>query len=172
MLDEFLALAHWTETRLPVVIARLFNTVGPRQTGRYGMVIPRFVAQALANESITVYGDGSQSRAFAHVSDVVGILVGLMKHPAASGQVYNVGNDSEISILNLAKRIKERAGSASEIRLVPYSEAYPAGFEDLQRRVPDLTKLRYLLENPPVSSLDRILDDVIAERRAATSRDT
>jgi UDP-glucose 4-epimerase len=171
MLDEFLALAHWTETRLPVVIARLFNTVGPRQTGRYGMVIPRFVAQALANESITVYGDGSQSRAFAHVSDVVGILVGLMKHPAASGQVYNVGNDLEISILNLAKRIKERAGSASEIRLVPYSEAYPAGFEDLQRRVPDLTKLRHLLENPPASSLDRILDDVIAERRAATSRE-
>lgn len=165
MLDEFLTLAHWTETRLPVVVARLFNTVGPRQTGRYGMVIPRFVAQALEGQPITVYGDGTQTRAFAHVADVVEGLVGLMHHPHAVGQVFNLGNDQEISIRALAERVLALTGSSSEIRYVPYNEAYAAGFEDMQRRVPDLSKARGLIEYQPKRGLEQILEDVIAEQR-------
>src|SRR5947209_8126796 len=122
-LDEFLALAHWHQARLPVIVARLFNTVGPRQTGRYGMVIPRFVAQGLAGEPITVYGDGSQTRCFAHLDDVVGALVGLMREPQAAGEVFNVGNDEEVSILELAERVRALTGGNSSIRLLPYSEA-------------------------------------------------
>jgi UDP-glucose 4-epimerase len=163
-LDEFLALAHWHESRLPVVVARLFNTVGPRQTGRYGMVIPRFVAQGLVGEPITVYGDGSQTRCFAHVADVVGALVTLIEHPAARGEVFNVGNDEEISIHALAERVRDLTGERSPIRRVPYGEAYTAGFEDMQRRVPDLSKIRCLIGYAPTRNLDQILADVIAEQ--------
>ncbi|HWE37133.1 MAG TPA: NAD-dependent epimerase/dehydratase family protein [Isosphaeraceae bacterium] len=165
MLDEFLALAHWHEARLPVVVARLFNTVGPRQTGRYGMVIPRFIAQALADEPMTVYGDGHQRRCFAHVADVVGALVALMEQPKARGEVFNIGNDEEVSILELAERIRSLTGSKSPIRLVPYGQAYTAGFEDMLRRVPDLSKVRRLIDYRPSRSLDQILADVLAEHR-------
>jgi UDP-glucose 4-epimerase len=164
-LDEFLALAHWYQTRLPVVVVRLFNTVGPRQTGRYGMVIPRFVAQGLAGEPITVYGDGNQSRCFAHVLDVVGALSRLIGLPEAAGQVFNVGNDQEISILALAERIRVATGGRSTIRKIPYSEAYTAGFEDMFRRVPDLTRIHRLIGYKPTRDLDRILADILAEQR-------
>ncbi len=163
-LDEFLALAHWYQTRLPVVVVRLFNTVGPRQTGRYGMVIPTFVAQALAGAPITVYGDGAQSRCFGHVHDVVGALVRLIGHPEAVGQVFNVGNDQEITILALARRVLALTGSQSPIRTIPYGEAYTAGFEDMHRRVPDLTKVRRLIGYEPTRDLDQILADVIADQ--------
>jgi UDP-glucose 4-epimerase len=165
-LDEFLAMAHWSESRLPVVIARLFNTVGPRQTGRYGMVIPRFIQQGLAGEPLTVYGDGTQSRCFAHVADVVGALVALMDKPATRGDVFNVGNDEEVTILQLAEKIRDLTGSRSPIRLVPYSQAYAAGFEDMVRRVPDLTKVGRLIGYRPTRNLDQILDDVLAEATA------
>ncbi len=162
-LDEFLALAHWYQSRLPVVVARLFNTVGPRQTGRYGMVIPRFVAQGLAGEPLTVYGDGTQTRCFAHVDDVTGALVQLMGRPEAAGQVFNVGNNEEISILALAERVRARTGGKSTIRLIPYGEAYTAGFEDMVRRVPDLSKICRLIGYKPTRDLDQILGDVLAE---------
>jgi UDP-glucose 4-epimerase len=162
-LDEFLALAYHKEKRLPVVIVRLFNTVGPRQTGRYGMVIPNFVKQALLGHPITVYGDGSQSRCFTYVGDVVNALIALVEHEGAVGQVFNVGNDArEISILELAQKVKERTRSASEIKIVPYDQAYEAGFEDMPRRVPDLTKIRALVGYEPKVDLDEILDHVIA----------
>jgi UDP-glucose 4-epimerase len=164
-LDEFLALAHWHEARLPVVVARLFNTVGPRQTGRYGMVIPRFAAQGLAGEPITVYGDGTQSRCFAHVADVADALIRLLAHPGARGDVFNLGNDEEISILHLAERVRALTGDRSPIRLVPYSEAYTAGFEDMQRRVPDLAKARRLIGYRPTRGLDQILEDVIEDQK-------
>jgi UDP-glucose 4-epimerase len=169
-LDEFLAMAHWNESRLPVVVARLFNTVGPRQTGRYGMVIPRFVEQALAGEPITVYGDGTQSRCFAHVLDVVDALVTLMSRPAARGEVFNIGNDEEVTILQLAERVRKITGSSSPIRLVPFSQAYAAGFEDMVRRVPDLGKIRNLIGYRPKRSLDMILADVRAEREAMATQ--
>ncbi len=162
-LDEFLAMAHWNESRLPVVIARLFNTVGPRQTGRYGMVIPRFIEQGLAGEPITVFGDGTQSRCFAHVLDVVGALVKLMETPAARGDVFNIGNAEEVTILQLAERVRTLTGSKSTIRLVPYSQAFAAGFEDMVRRVPDLAKVRRMIDYRPTRNLDQILDDVRAE---------
>ncbi len=168
-LDEFLALAHWHETRLPVVIARLFNTVGPRQTGRYGMVIPRFVHQGLAGEPLTVFGDGEQTRCFGHVSDVVGALIALMAHPKARGEVFNVGNDEEVTILALAQRVRALTGNKSPIRLVPYSEAYTAGFEDMIRRVPDLTKIRRLIGYRPTRNLDQILADILASRSTEAS---
>ncbi len=163
-LDEFLAMAHWSESKLPVVIARLFNTVGPRQTGRYGMVVPRFIAQGLAGEPITVYGDGTQSRCFAHVADVVGALVALMDEPKARGDVINVGNAEEVTILQLAERVRALTGGRSPIRLVPYSEAYAAGFEDMARRVPDLSKARAMIGYRPTRGLDEILADVLAEQ--------
>ncbi|WP_435010069.1 NAD-dependent epimerase/dehydratase family protein [Tundrisphaera lichenicola] len=162
-LDEFLAMAHWNESRLPVVIARLFNTVGPRQTGRYGMVIPRFIQQGLAGEPLTVYGDGTQSRSFAHVSDVVGALVGLMEKPEARGDVFNIGNAEEVTILELAEKIRVLTGSRSKVRLVPYGEAYTAGFEDMIRRVPDISKIGRLIGYRPTRNLDAILRDVLAE---------
>lgn len=168
-LDEFLTLAHWHETRLPVVVARLFNTVGPRQTGRYGMVIPRFVQQALAGEPLTVFGDGRQARCFGHVADVVGALAQLLFRPEARGRVFNIGNNEEISILELAQRVRDRTGSNSPIRQIPYNEAYTAGFEDMSRRVPDLTRIRGLIGYKPGKTLDDILDDVIAEQRANPS---
>src|SRR5262249_36743354 len=144
-LDEFLVLAHWKESRLPVIVTRLFNTVGPRQTGQYGMVIPNFVQRALAAEPINVYGDGKQTRCFAHVQDVVEALMNLMACPAAYGQVVNVGSQEEISILELAQTVKEMTHSDSDIRLLPYAEAYGEGFEDMQRRVPCLAKIRTLI---------------------------
>jgi len=169
-LDEFLALAHWHESRLPIVVARLFNTVGPRQTGRYGMVIPRFVQQGLNGEPITVYGDGTQSRCFTHVADVVGALVALMNHPEARGQVFNIGNNEEITMLQLAERVRAATGNKSEIRMVPFSEAYTAGFEDMQRRVPDLTKIHKLIGYQPKFALKDILADVMTEQTAGLTR--
>ena len=165
-LDEFLAMAHWNESKLPVVIARLFNTVGPRQTGRYGMVIPRFIEQGLAGEPITVFGDGTQSRCFAHVSDVVGALIKLMGTPAARGDVFNIGNAEEVTILQLAEKVRSLTGSRSPIRLVPYSQAFAAGFEDMVRRVPDLSKVRRMIDYKPTRGLDQILADVLAEMTA------
>jgi len=161
-IDEFLALAYWKEKRVPATIVRLFNTVGPRQTGRYGMVIPTMVRQALRNDPITVYGDGSQRRCFGHVYDVTAGIMALAEHPLAIGEVFNVGNDEEISILQLAERIRDRTGAGSEIVLVPYDRAYEEGFEDMMRRVPDLTKVRQLVSYAPVHDLNQILDSVIA----------
>jgi UDP-glucose 4-epimerase len=160
-IDEFLALAYWKERKLPVIIVRFFNTVGPRQTGRYGMVIPNFVRQALAGEPITVFGDGSQSRAFTHVSDVVGALVKLIAEPKAIGQVVNIGTTEEVTIQALAERVRALSGSQSAIKLVPYDEAYESGFEDMPRRLPDLTKVQKLIGYMPVHTLDDILGQVI-----------
>jgi UDP-glucose 4-epimerase len=162
-IDEFLALAYHKEKRLPIVVARLFNTVGPRQIGRYGMVVPNFVKQAVLGHPLTVHGDGMQTRCFTFVTDVVGQLVALAENPQAVGEVFNVGNDrEEISILDLAKRVKARAGSESPIELIPYEKAYEEGFEDMQRRVPDLSKLRALTGYEPQVQLDEILDRVVA----------
>jgi nucleoside-diphosphate-sugar epimerase len=162
-IDEFLGLAYHKEKRLPVVVARLFNTVGPRQTGRYGMVIPNFVKQALLGHPLKVYGDGTQTRCFTFVTDVVGQLVLLAEEPRAVGEVWNVGNDrDEVTILDLAKRVVHRTASRSPIELVPYDRAYEEGFEDMQRRVPDLTKIRGLTGYEPKVHLDEILDRVIA----------
>jgi len=162
-IDEFLALAYHKEKRLPVVVFRLFNTVGPRQTGRYGMVVPNLVKQALLGHPLTVYGDGTQSRCFTYISDVVGVLLALADHHGAVGQVLNVGNDrEEVTIGDLARRVKQRTGSRSEIVNVPYDQAYEEGFEDMQRRVPDLSKLTALTGYAPKVQLDEILDRVIA----------
>src|SRR6266550_433728 len=139
-IDEFLALAYWREKKLPTVVVRLFNTVGPRQTGQYGMVIPTFVKQALSGRPITVYGDGRQTRCFAHVGDVVGALVKLVDDERAVGEVFNVGSNQEINIYDLAQKVKELTNSESEIVLVPYDEAYEEGFEDMPRLVPDISK--------------------------------
>jgi len=164
-IDEFLALAYHKEKKLPVIVARLFNTVGPRQTGRYGMVIPNFVRQAIAGEPITVHGDGTQTRSFTYVGDVVSGLIALSREPRAVGQVFNIGNPEEISILDLAKRVRDAAGSRSEIVLIPYDQAYEAGFEDMPRRVPNISKIRNLVGYAPTMSLDEILTRVIEEQR-------
>lgn len=168
-IDEFLAMAYFEEHQVPVVIARLFNTVGPRQTGRYGMVIPRFVAQALDGEPITVYGDGSQSRCFGYVGDVVRLLVALSETPAAVGEIVNIGTNEEVTMRALAERVRDQVGSASQVVYVPYDVAYARGFEDMQRRVPDLTKLERLLHDRPRTTLAEILSTVIAAARARTS---
>ena len=160
-IDEFLALAYWKERKLPVIIVRFFNTVGPRQTGRYGMVIPNFVRQALAGEPITVFGDGTQSRSFTHVGDVVGALVKLIQTPAAIGQVINIGNTQEVTITQLAERVRELCASASTIKYIPYEEAYESGFEDMPRRVPDLSKVNRMIGYEPKQNLDDILVQVI-----------
>jgi UDP-glucose 4-epimerase len=165
-LDEFLALAYWKEQRQPVIVMRFFNTVGPRQTGQYGMVVPTFVRQALYNEPITVFGDGTQSRSFTYVGDVVGALLKLMVTPSAIGQVYNVGNTEEVTIRGLAERIKAKTGSRSEIVLIPYDQAYEAGFEDMPRRVPDLTKINQAIGYAPKVRLDEIIERVVEEKRA------
>jgi UDP-glucose 4-epimerase len=162
MIDEFLALAYWKERKLPVIVVRLFNTVGPRQTGQYGMVVPSFVRQALAGEPITVFGDGTQSRSFTYVGDVVRAMVALINEPRAVGQVFNIGNGKEISMRALADRIKELTGSRSEIVLIPYDQAYEAGFEDMPRRVPDIAKIRALIGYEPTVELDEILTRVVA----------
>jgi len=161
MLDEFLALAHWHASRLPVVIVRLFNTVGPGQTGAYGMVLPRFVGRALRGEAIRVYGDGEQTRCFCHVGDVVDALAALMACEQARGQVVNIGSDQEVSINALAKRVIDVAGSASRIEHVPYDEAYIEGFEDMRRRVPSLQRAKQLIGYAPTRSLDEIIRSVI-----------
>jgi UDP-glucose 4-epimerase len=160
-IDEFLALAYWREKKLPTTIVRLFNTVGPRQTGRYGMVIPTFVRQALAGRPITVYGDGKQTRCFGYVGDVVGALIKLLDTNDSVGQVYNIGSSEEISIAKLAEKIKELTNSDSEIVFVPYDEAYEEGFEDMPRRVPDTSKIKQLVGFEPRMKLDGILQSVI-----------
>jgi UDP-glucose 4-epimerase len=165
-LDEFLSLAHYKETRLPVVVVRLFNTVGPRQTGQYGMVVPRFVQAALKNEDIIVHGDGQQTRCFAHVADVVGGLIKCLEVPQAFGQVINVGNDTEVSINQLAQTCVDLTQSKSQIRHIPYSEAYGEGFEDMRRRVPSLEKAHRLLGYRPTRNLNDIINDIVSSVRA------
>jgi UDP-glucose 4-epimerase len=165
LIDEFTALAYHRTRRLEIVIARFFNTVGPRQTGRYGMVIPRFAKQALQNEPMTVYGDGTQTRTFTHVADVVRALLSLMTTEKAVGEVVNIGGIEEISMLHLAERVRAKAKSKSEIKLVPYDQAFPKDFDDMQRRVPSTEKLRNLIGFSPLLDLDRILEDVIHYHR-------
>jgi UDP-glucose 4-epimerase len=161
-IDEFLALAYWREKKLPTIVVRLFNTVGPRQTGQYGMVIPTFVKQALANRPITVFGDGKQSRCFCYVGDVVGALIKLMDNEKSVGQVFNIGSDTEISMFDLAKKVKELTSSESEIVLIPYDEAYEEGFEDMPRRVPNTSKAKKHIDFAPTVDLEGILTSVIA----------
>ncbi len=165
-LDEFLALAYHRSLGLPVLVARFFNTVGPRQRSRYGMVIPRFVRQALAGEPITVYGDGTQTRCFCNVRDVVAAVLGLLDEPKAVGQVFNVGSQEEISIRDLAERVRRLAGSVSKIVFVPYDQAYAQGFEDMLRRVPDIAKIRAAIGWSPRVALDDTIREVIAYCRA------
>src|SRR5205085_12170847 len=165
------AIAYWKEKRVPTVIVRLFNTVGPRQTGRYGMVIPSFVQQALAEQDITVYGDGSQSRCFTHVDDVVGALIQVAEHPRAVGEVYNIGSQQEVTILDLARKIKAMTGSESRIVMKPYDEAYEEGFEDMMRRVPDISKIRALIGYQPRAGLDAILESIIDYHRLRMIRE-
>lgn len=164
-IDEFLALAYWKERQLPVIIVRFFNTVGPRQTGRYGMVIPTFVRQALTGEPITVFGDGRQSRSFTFVGDVVRGLIALAQEPRAIGEVFNIGNTEEITIGDLALRIRKMTASTSRIVTIPYDEAYEAGFEDMARRIPDLNKIGSLVGYRPSARLDDILNSVIAHEQ-------
>ena len=165
LIDEFLALAYWKERKLPVIIVRLFNTVGPRQTGQYGMVIPNFVRQALAGHPITVFGNGHQSRSFTYVGDVVRAMVALINEPAAIGQVFNIGHGAEIAINELAEKVKALTSSPSEIVHIPYDRAYESGFEDMPRRVPDITKLQSLIGFRPTVELDEILTRVIESFR-------
>jgi UDP-glucose 4-epimerase len=160
-IDEFLALAYWREKKLPTVVVRLFNTVGPRQTGQYGMVIPTFVRQALAGRPITVYGTGEQTRCFGYVGDVVGALVSLMDRDDSVGEVFNIGSNEEVSINHLAEKVRELTGSKSEIVRVPYDEAYEEGFEDMPRRVPDISKIGALTGFEPTVKLEQILHSVI-----------
>ena len=165
MIDEFLALAYWKERKLPVIVVRLFNTVGERQTGQYGMVIPSLVRQALAGQPITVFGDGTQSRSFTYVGDVVKAMVALLDEPRAVGQVFNIGNGKEITIRALAEKIKQMAGSSSEIVMIPYDKAYEAGFEDMPRRVPDIGRIQSLVGYRPTVELDETLRRVIEHFR-------
>jgi UDP-glucose 4-epimerase len=164
-LDEFLAIAYWKEKKLPAVIARLFNTVGPRQTGQYGMVIPSFVGQALAGTPITVYGDGTQSRCFTHVADVVRALVGLLDCDKVQGQVFNIGNTEEITMGDLARTVRELCDSTSEIITIPYEKAYEEGFEDMPRRVPSIAKIKAAIGWEPTIALSKMLTDVIEHHR-------
>ena len=166
LIDEFLALAYWKEKKLPVIIVRLFNTVGPRQTGQYGMVLPTFVRQALAGHPITVFGDGTQSRSFTYVGDVVDALVGLAGNSRAVGEVFNIGNMGEVTISDLAARVKQMASSCSPIHYIPYDQAYEAGFEDMPRRVPDISKIRAIVGYEPKMQLDDIIRTVIEHMRA------
>jgi len=168
-IDEFLALAYYKERNLPVIIVRFFNTVGPRQTGQYGMVLPSFVRQALSGEPITVFGDGTQSRSFTYIGDVVECLMKLVNEPKAVGQVFNIGNKHEVTILHLAEIVKSLTGSASRIEFVPYDKAYEEGFEDMPRRVPDLTKVTQLVGYEPKVQLNEIITKVIEYFRAQGS---
>lgn len=167
LLDEFLALAYHKERDLPVIIARFFNTVGPRQTGRYGMVLPRFVRAAIRDVPLRVYGDGMQTRCFCYVGDTVRALIDLLEHPAAVGQIFNIGNPQEVSMLNLAQRVVELARSSSPIVLVPYEHAYESGFEDMRRRVPDISRLSALTGFQPTLDLDAIIQRVLEFERSA-----
>lgn len=171
-LDEWLALAYFRERGVPVVIARFFNTVGPRQTGRYGMVLPNFAQQALRGDPITVYGTGLQSRCFGHVQDTVEAVLRLVATDAAYGGVFNVGSTTEVTMLDLAKMVRQAAGSNSEIRLVPYDEAYPPGFEDMMRRVPDVTRLEATTGFRPRTSLEQIITDVVEDQRSRLESST
>jgi len=164
-MDEFLALAYYRTKQLPVVIARFFNTVGPRQTGRYGMVIPRFVGQALRNEPITIFGDGKQTRSFTYVKDVVRGVIGLLEEPRAIGEIFNIGGDNEISINDLAASVKSITGSASPIVHVPYNEAYQEGFEDMERRLPDISRIASLIGYKNTYALDKILAEIVEYER-------
>lgn len=160
-LDEFLALAYHDEKKLPVLIVRLFNTVGPRQTGQYGMVLPNFVQSALMGKPIPVYGDGTQTRSFTHVKDVVDALIKLMAEPKAVGDIFNVGNKRDITINSLARKVKAMTGSASEIEYIPYEKAYGPGFEDMERRCPNITKIEKLIGFKPSYDLESIIRNVI-----------
>ncbi|MEO8072748.1 MAG: GDP-mannose 4,6-dehydratase [Acidobacteriota bacterium] len=171
-LDEFLALAHWKETRLPVVVVRLFNTVGPRQTGQYGMVVPNFIKFALMNKPLYVHGDGTQSRCFGHVYDVVEGLTKVIETPECFGQVVNLGNAEEVTIKGLAEKAIEMTGSSSEIIYIPYSEAYGEGFEDMQRRVPSLEKAKRLVGYQPTRTLETIINDVAEQFREELKTET
>jgi len=164
-LDEWLGLAYWNEKKVPVIVLRFFNTVGPRQTGRYGMVLPNFARQALKGEPITVFGDGRQSRCFGHVKDTVESLLRLVATPAAVGQVFNIGANEEVTILELAERVRAATNSSSPITLVPYEDAYSEGFEDMFRRVPDVTKLERAIGFRPRTTLDEIIHDVVEDQR-------
>jgi len=161
-LDEFLALAYWRERRLPTIVVRLFNTIGPRQTGQYGMVVPTFIRQALADQPITVFGDGQQSRCFGWVGDTVTAMIALSEHPGAVGKVFNIGNDEEITINELAKKVIEVTESHSPIKHVPYNEAYEFGVEDMYRRVPDLQRVRQLIGYKPTKTVDEMLRSISA----------
>ena len=169
-IDEFLGLAYHKQFGLPVTIVRLFNTVGPRQVGQYGMVLPRFAAAAVAGRAVQVYGDGTQTRCFCHVSDVVGALVGLMQTPAAAGQVFNVGGDQEITILDLARRVIKLAGSGSPVEFVSYERAYGQAFDDLRRRVPQLDRVRATIGFAPAYGLDQIIRSVVDDQRSAAAQ--
>ncbi|MFA6598862.1 MAG: GDP-mannose 4,6-dehydratase [Ignavibacteriaceae bacterium] len=162
LLDEFLALAYHKQKGLPITITRFFNTVGPRQSARYGMVIPNFVKQALRNDTITVFGNGQQKRCFCHVHDVISAIEQLIDQPESIGEIYNIGNDEEIAIYDLAKLVKRKCNSESEIKLISYNDAYQKGFEDMMRRVPSLTKINQLIKYKPKFNLDNILSDVIS----------
>ncbi len=168
-LDEFLALAYAREEELPVVVLRFFNTTGPRQTGRYGMVLPNFVVNALTGKPLKVHGTGEQSRCFGHVFDVIESLVRLMDTPEAFGQVYNIGTDQEVSIMELAEKVVAATESSSDIELIPYSDVYPEGFEDMARRLPSVEKLQSAIDFRPMRTLDEIISDIVAEKRAALS---
>jgi UDP-glucose 4-epimerase len=168
---EILAFAYHQERNLPAVVVRFFNTVGPRQSPAYGMVIPRLVEQALAGQPLTIYGDGSQTRCFCHVSDVISAVLALLEHPDAVGEIFNIGSDEEVTILELSQRILEHTGSSSEIQLIPFDKAFQAAFEDIPRRVPDTSKVRALTGWQPTLTLDDILQETIAQRRAAVRQD-
>lgn len=170
-IDEFLALAYWREKKVPTIIVRLFNTIGPRQTGHYGMVVPTFVRQALAGETITVFGDGLQSRCFGWVGDVVNAMIALSQHRDAVGKIFNVGADEEIKIIDLAHKVKEITGSLSPIKLTPYDEAYEPGFEDMPRRIPDLQRIRQLIGYKPSKTLDEMLRVIVdsSSKKAAAA---
>jgi UDP-glucose 4-epimerase len=161
MLDEFLSLAYFREKKLPIIIGRFFNVCGPRQSASYGMVIPRFVKQALLGNPLTVYGSGKQSRCFGHVSDVINGMIKLMQNEKSIGQIFNIGSDEEITIEDLAKKVKKLTHSESEIEYIPYDKAYEKGFEDMERRVPDLSKIKNFIGYSPQKSLDDIINEVI-----------
>jgi len=167
--DEMLAYVYWKEKGVQSVIVRLFNTVGPRQTGAYGMVVPRFISQALKNEPITIFGSGKQTRCFTHVKDVVWGLSRIIEEPSAVGKVFNIGGQEEVSIEELARQIIKITNSKSTIKYIPYEEAYEEGFEDMQRRVPDITKIRKLIGFKPTYSLPQIIEDIVAYYKGASA---
>ncbi len=169
--DEILAFAYHQERNLPAVVVRFFNTVGPRQSPAYGMVIPRLVEQALAGQPLTIYGDGSQTRCFCHVSDVISAVLAVLEHPDAVGEIFNIGSDEEVTILELSQRILEHTASSSEIQLIPFDKAFQSAFEDIPRRVPDTSKVRALTGWHPTLTLDDILQETIAQTRAAVRED-